>query len=328
MNTSRLIRRAGPLGLYALARQLTRYHPRILMYHRFSETPRAGFVSAAAFEQQVAHIARHYRPVTLGTLIHQLREGSDIQPHTVVITVDDGYRDFYDVALPILNKHRVPATLFVTTGFVDGALWLWPDQVQWALDNATRKWETLEVAGVSVIAGPDAWQRIIDILLGIPDGQKHAAIQELATALGAQLPGQAPDVYASVTWEQLRTMRDAGIELGGHTHTHPTLPKVAPDGLAGEINYCLDRLDAELGTTQRPFCYPNGQPDDFSQTVRDAVENAGFIGAVVAYADADTHTDLYALRRHSSSNGSFQFHKAISGLEWLGRRARQRGSVA
>ena len=328
MNTSSLIRSAGPLGLYALARQLTRHHPRILMYHRFSAEPRKGFVSAAAFDDQVAHIARYYKPVALGTLIGWLRAGEPIPAHTIVITVDDGYADFHDVAFPILRKHQVPATLFVTTGFIDGALWLWPDQVRWVLDTARRRPDTLTVAGNCISIHTAPWQQIIDALLRIPDTDKHHAIQGLAETLGTTIPESPPAAFAPLNWQQLREMQAAGIEFGGHTHTHPTLPKVEPSALTSEIDHCLHRLNAELGPRPRPFCYPNGQPEDYSSIVRDAVEQAGFTGAVVAYADAQPQGDLYALRRHSGSCNRFQFQKAVSGLEWLGRRAKQRGTAA
>lgn len=321
MNRSRIIQVAGPLGLYVSARWLTRKHPRILMYHRFSPTPLPDFVCAETLDEQVRHLARLYHTISLGDLLESLRAGSRLPPNTVVITVDDGYRDFFDIAFPILQQHRVPATLFVTTGFVDGELWLWPDKVRWALDHATKRPNEARVAGVTVpLPNGDPWARIVGRLLELVDTEKHREVKRLADTLGVVLPEAAPAPYAAVRWDQLRILQEAGIEIGGHTHTHPTLPKVAPERLPEEIDHCKRRLDAELGVRPRPFCYPNGQPADYSETVRDAVERAGFTGAVVAYADSAGHEDRFALRRHSSSNNRFQFHKAVSGLEWMGRR--------
>lgn len=326
MNRSSLVRWIGPRGGYALARLLTRRHPRILMYHRFSPEPRKGFVCAATFEAQVRHAAQHYRPVALGTLAGWLRAGETPPPDTVVITVDDGYGDFHDVAWPILRAHGVPATLFVTTGFVDGELWLWPDQVRELLDRAPAPPDRLECCGLSLDAraralrgaGP-AWDHLIDLLLTLPDAEKHERIRALALELRVTLPDAPPAAYAPCTWDQLRTMQDQGLEVGGHTHTHPTLPRVPSAALPGEIDRCRERLDAELGDRPRTFCYPNGQPEDYSEEVARAVERAGFACAVVAHADAQRHRDLFALRRHGASECMFQFHKAVSGVEWLGR---------
>ncbi len=327
MKTSHLVRIAGSLGLYRLARGLTRDHPRILMYHRFSDTFHPEHTLTEAFEAQVAHIVRHHRVLSLGALIERLRAQRPVPPHTVVITVDDGYRDFHDLAFPILQHHGVPATLFVTTGFVDRELWLWPDRVRWVLDHATQAPERLVIGATPVARASDPWAEIVSLLLALPDAQKHQEIERLAETLGAEWPEQVPRAYEAVTWNQLRILQAAGIEVGGHTHTHPALPRVAPQHLSAEIRYCKQRLDHELGERPRPFCYPHGRPVDYSEAVRDQVERAGFSGAVLAYADGARHQDLYALRRHGSSTNAFQFQKAVSGLEWLGRCVRQRRSA-
>lgn len=329
MSFSGLVRRLGPIGGYAMARQLTRDHPRILMYHRFCAAPTPGRVSAAVLHEQARLLARHHHPMSLTQLAAILRAGETPPPDTIVFTIDDGYRDFHDVAWPILREHGVPATFFVTTGFVDGALWLWPDQIGWLLDHAETLPERLASCGIALDAGARqarsagaAWQLLIDHLLAQSDTRKHELIALLAAELGLTLPARAPDDYAPVSWDQLRRMQDEGLDIGGHTHTHPTLPKVAAADLPGELDHCLARLDAELGTRPRTFCYPNGQPVDYSAAVAAAVERAGFTCAVVAHADAARHDDLYALRRHVGSENMFQFHKSVSGLEWFGHRLR------
>ena len=108
---SKLVKTTGPYGLYALARVLCRRQPRILMYHRFSEEPGKGRVSRDVFRGQVEHICRYYNPMTLRDLSHRLFEEGRVPDHALVLTIDDGYRDFYDIAYPILQEYRVPATL-------------------------------------------------------------------------------------------------------------------------------------------------------------------------------------------------------------------------
>ncbi|MCK8516783.1 polysaccharide deacetylase family protein [Methylonatrum kenyense] len=275
-------------------------------------------------------IRRHFNPVTLSQLLDIWRSGGKAAPNTIVLTVDDGYRDFHDVAWPLLKRHDVPATLFVTTGFVDGELWLWPDQLAWLLESVQTLPEQVVAPPVQLQRQPGkvwnrstVWQALVNALLRLPDGEKHSAIAALAAGLGTRLPAAPPSEYAAVSWDQLRQMQLAGLDVGGHTHSHPTLPRVADADLRLEIDHCRERLDAELGPRPRPFCYPNGQPADFSQAVRDRVEKAGFTGAVVAYADGQPHHDLYALRRHAAADSDFQYSKALSGLEWLGQRVRR-----
>lgn len=316
---------AGRWGGYALARQYTRNHPRILMYHRFTSDTSAGTAMADVFEEQVRHLAEHFNVMTLGELLASFHAGERPPPHTIVITVDDGHRDFFEFAWPILKRHNVPATLFVATGFIDRELWLWPDQVTWLLGQCGSLAERVQIGGESVELGDNPWQAIVDRILAMSDDNRLRAPSELAEKLGCALPSEAPEGYAPVTWDELRVLEANGVEIGGHTHTHPNLARVPENRLPEEIHRCRERLDSELGMRPRPFCYPNGQPSDVTQAVRAAVKDAGFTGAVMAYADGALHEDVYQLRRHSSSSNPFQFYKASSGVEWLGRRWRRGG---
>ena len=326
MRFAPIVEFAGPLGLYALGRQLTRRHPRILMYHRFSEQPTPRSVSAAVFERQVEHLARKYHPMTLGELAGRLRNGHAVPPHAIVVTVDDGHHDFHDVAWPILERHGVPATLFVTTGFIDGEAWLWPDQVRWLLNRTVSRPKTLDVAGTTVTdtSTDTLWHRLIDLMLTLTEAGKQAAIRDLAHQLGASIPAVPPREFSSVSWAQLRQMQTEGLEVGGHTHTHPSLTRVPREQLSVELDHCLRRLTDELGERPRPFCYPNGQPADVDPEIRDAVEAAGFTCSVVAYADGGPHDDPFQLRRHSGADDYAHFRKVVSGVEWFGAYLRQR----
>lgn len=326
---SKTVRKIGPLGGYALARQLSRKQPRILMYHRFSDPPIKDWASPACFEEQVKHIRKHYRPFSLVGLIQYAERHGGMPEHAVVITVDDGYRDFYDYAFPILHRHGVPATLFATTGFVDRRLWLWPDKVTWLLKNARRVTADATFGSVILTAGQycedfsnKCWQPLITHGLSIPDHEKHAFIADLANVLGLELPATIPEEFAPISWEQLKELEAAGIEVGGHTVTHPTLGQVTEVQARDEIFGCRDELIEHLGAKPRTFCYPNGQPSDFQDFLLPLVEQAGFLGAVTAFADANGTSERFAMRRHVGGDDMFQFNKSISGVEYLGQRVR------
>lgn len=331
---SRSVQLAGALGGYQLARLLTASNPRILMYHRFAETPQNGRVSRDRFREQIAYIRRFYQPMTLLQLVQRVFESGDIPKNAIVVTVDDGYRDFHDVAWPVLKEFDVPATLFVTTGFVNGDLWLWPDQVSWLFSNAPVQDKTIQFDSFLLNTADiqsrrhDAWQSLIDYLLSISDNEKHFAIRHLADELSVELPARVPNDFAACSWDQLRDMEAAGIEIGGHTVTHPSLGRVGPAKAQQEIEGCLRMLSEHLGEKKRTFCYPNGEPADFSVELKRVVQAAGFSAAVAAFADSLGLSHRYSLRRHSGDEDRFQFYKSVSGVELLGHLARQRVKVA
>lgn len=326
---SKTVRKLGPLGGYALARQLCRKQPRILMYHRFPDSRVNGGAGSEFFEKQVTHIRDHYRPFTLAGLIQHAEQHGTMPEHAVVITVDDGYRDFYDVAFPILRKHGVPATLYATTGFIDGRLWLWPDKVTWLLGSARQVTADAHFGSVNFHASQSCeglsgtyWQPLINHGLSIPDDEKHAFIAQLANVLGQELPDRIPEEFAPVSWDQLREIEAAGIEVGGHTVTHPTLGQVTEAQARDEIFGSRDDLIKHLGDKPRTFCYPNGQPSDFQEFILPLVEQAGYLGAVTAFPDSRGTENRYAMRRHACGNNEYQFLKAVSGVEYLGHRVR------
>ncbi len=327
---SKTIRTLGPLGGYQLARQICRSEPRILMYHRFSDPPVKGWASPQFFEQQVRHIKDNYNPFSLVGLMQYKREHGRMPRHAIVITVDDGYRDFYQYAYPILKKYQVPATLFVTTGFIERKLWLWPDKITWLLNQVDLIQDAVKIDTLRSEAGPVNaetrqvyWQQWNDHALSLPDDEKHRFIDELARHFGKAFPESIPPEFEPSSWDELAEMQHNGVEIGGHTVTHPSLGRVSKSQAKTEIVGCSVELNENLGRRPRTFCYPNGQPSDFQYFLPALVEDSGFLGAVTAFPDANGTKDPFLMRRHVSGDDMFQFFKAASGVELLGHRMRR-----
>jgi peptidoglycan/xylan/chitin deacetylase (PgdA/CDA1 family) len=328
MNISALVKIAGQVGGYSFARMITSRQPRILMYHRFSRDEANGCVSAAQFEEQVRYLDKHFNLVTVSEIANGLYEGGALPANSIAITVDDGYRDFYEVAWPILRKYGVPATFYVATGFVNDDLWLWPDQLRYLLERAPKEAGEYDFGLFQVSTplstqelGGEFW-RIVQVFLVADNVQKIEALADMSNRWAVPIPQQAPDDYASVSWGQLKEMQNEGLEVGGHTVTHPSLARVSLADARKEILGAAEAIRENLGEGVRSFCYPNGTPEDFVGEQVPLVQEAGFSCAVVAFADKNEHAQRYAMRRHSSSSDQFQFLKAVNGIELLGFKAR------
>src|SRR5581483_2967787 len=114
-------------------RHRSRHGARILMYHRFG----SGRDVRVLLEQQCRHLRKCYHIISLTELGERLRSGSDLPPKSLVVTVDDGYRDFFEVAYPVFARYQIPVTVFLVTDFLDGKSRLWVDRLQYALAYAT-----------------------------------------------------------------------------------------------------------------------------------------------------------------------------------------------
>ncbi|WP_198539513.1 polysaccharide deacetylase family protein [Streptomyces graminilatus] len=123
---------------------------------------------------------------------------------------------------------------------------------------------------------------------------------------GAHRSGGALDTM--LDWDQVRELADAGVEIGGHSHTHPELDQLDDDALRFELTRCRDIVADELGTVPMSFAYPYGYS---SRRVRTAVREAGFAQALaVGNGLACRAQGPYALRRvtvrHSTSVREFE----------------------
>lgn len=113
-------------------------HPVILRYHRVTEfgpDPNGLAVSPRFFDEHLAVLRARYQPTPLQALVRAIRTGSG-PPHGVVVTFDDGYRDNLLQALPLLERHDIPATVFVTTGFVGRGEFLAAEELLHLADSA------------------------------------------------------------------------------------------------------------------------------------------------------------------------------------------------
>jgi peptidoglycan/xylan/chitin deacetylase (PgdA/CDA1 family) len=214
--------------------------------------------------------------VSLEAAFRFLIDGSDARSGAVAFTIDDGYADHVEIGAPVFAEFDCPVTTFVTTGFVDRALWMWWDRIEYAYAHARRP-------------APTTQTEFIDACKRVSDAEKHANIASLAATLEVEIPRDAPDQYAPMTWDQMRNAESRGMTFAPHTVTHPVMSRATDAQVVTEVHESWQRLKAEARSPVPIFCYPNGQRGDFGERERRALAAEGLVGAVAGwrgYADA------------------------------------------
>lgn len=283
--------------------------PKILYYHRVSAGPVSAdigiSVSAANFERQMRHLVRRYRVVPLADLLDGWIRGRASNPREIAVTFDDGYRDNYDNAYPILMRHQVPATIFLTTAFIGSSSLLWWDRVAAMLTRA----RTRGPASVAISASlPESLcslvnaffesgekvtlARTVDELKRLGRSGRIRAIEALSAALGDSSE-DGPRMF--VNWDEVREMAANGLTFGSHTHTHAVLPELGLAEAKEELALSKRLIETTVGVPVRMLAYPDGC---FSEGVKTLAREVGYDYALQTRRNLDGQQgDPYAIPR-------------------------------
>jgi peptidoglycan/xylan/chitin deacetylase (PgdA/CDA1 family) len=301
---------AESLGLLAATRFLFRNRKQILMYHRVINNPIAPGIHPKDFEEQIVYLKTHFNIVSVETLINGTFSNG------IALTFDDGHFDFYKFVWPILKKHGVPASLYITTGFVDKQCWLWPDFLRHILHKTERTEVTLDHIGTLSLEekyNSSSWNKIASYCLTMENDKRSHYISDIAIKLGVN-PETAPtDEFSAVTWDNLREMQTEGLDIGSHTVSHRILSTLSQDELHNEMATSKKRIETEVGITPSGICYPNGMAKDINDAVEESAKKCGYGYGLAAYP-AKNSGNLMHLGRQAAPNNFGAFKRLICGV--------------
>jgi peptidoglycan/xylan/chitin deacetylase (PgdA/CDA1 family) len=261
-------------GISAAARRLPRWRGVLtLNYHRVGDWTGQPWdrtlwsATAEAFDAQLAVLAREADAIAPDDVPAALR--SRRPGRRVLITFDDGYRDNWEIAFPLLRRHGLPATFFLATGFLDRPHVAWWDELAWMVRHAAAEEltpvESLDAPLSLRVADHDATiAALCERYKSLPAERAAELLDEVAGQTGAGRCGAAEAQELWMTWDHARELRDGGMRIGGHTVTHPLLSRVSRERQEEEIAGCARRLERELGEPMRWFAYPVGSRDAFT----------------------------------------------------------------
>jgi peptidoglycan/xylan/chitin deacetylase (PgdA/CDA1 family) len=264
---------------------------RILTYHRIaiptetaSMDPLLISATPQTFREQMVHLVRRYHPVGLPEVLDAFLQGSPLPTRAVHVTVDDAYRDFGEIAWPIMRELGIPVTVFVPTAYPSQ-----PTRAFW--------WDRLHRATLEHRSHgkPPVDRELRTMLRGLP----HDATEEYvdrACADAGLAPDAAPAPSAVLDWAELRELAQQGVEFGAHTHCHVALTGVDEARVRAEIRGSLDELEKQIGFRAPTLAYPYGLHSALVRRVA-AEEGCALAFTVEDGLNEPGRTDPMALRR-------------------------------
>jgi peptidoglycan/xylan/chitin deacetylase (PgdA/CDA1 family) len=308
----------------------------ILLYHRVARLksdPWGLAVTPQRFDEHLGALREYASPMQLGELNQALRSGR-LPGRSVVVTFDDGYLDNLRNAKPLLERHGVPATVFVASGFIGRRREFWwdeldrlvlqpgvlPERVQLNVDGKTYRWELGESASYTEEEFQNhrswkAWNEgktprhqlytsLYDLLRPLSEGARRKKLGEVR-GWRVDSPEGRP-WHRPLSVDEIDVLRQGGlVEVGAHTVNHPMLSDLPVRRQRREIEESKASLEQILGHPVRSFSYPYGKPRDYTAETVDLVRQAGFSCACSTSIDVVRRSsDPYQLPRVWVRNSS------------------------
>uniref|UniRef100_I2Q326 Putative xylanase/chitin deacetylase n=1 Tax=Desulfovibrio sp. U5L TaxID=596152 RepID=I2Q326_9BACT len=296
-----------------VTRYVSRYRPVFIVqnYHRlFRDTLTTDFdegvfggISEEYFRRQLAHLARDYDVLTEREVIDCLGGKGRFPRKALLLTFDDGYKDNFTLAYPVLRDLHLPALFFIPTLPWSSRRLGWWDLIAWCVKKTDRPAVTID--GEARPLGTTAEKAaVIASLLRkfyrLPDAETRDLLETLSRDLDVALPDVAVQSRELMTTAEIREMIEHGMAVGAHTHSHKVLSTLDRETQDREIGTSKKLLEEGLGVTVRSFAYPVGTAHSFDDGTKKLVRDHGFSLAFSFYSgvnDPAGGIDPYDIRR-------------------------------
>jgi peptidoglycan/xylan/chitin deacetylase (PgdA/CDA1 family) len=266
-------------------------------------------VAPENFAEQLEVLCQQAHPISLQELVRGLQDGG-LPERATVLTFDDGYTDALFEVKPLLERYGIPATVFVTTGYMGREFWwdelermvlstpIFPERQSLIVNGGIHEWSIGVAQFASNRRTADAREQLARSLYGqlvsMSSGERDQAMAQLRSWTGTE-SDERPKNRALTADEIIELARDNLVEIGAHTVSHPILTALSVAAQKDEIQQSKACLEKLLGKPVTSFSYPNGLAADDTRT---AVRESGFTCACSSYNDvARRGSDRFDLPR-------------------------------
>jgi peptidoglycan/xylan/chitin deacetylase (PgdA/CDA1 family) len=283
-----------------LLRQRTANQCIVLMYHRvMPEQDRKVSLSHSSitlctetFEKQMGYIANHFTPLSAGELSEHLRTKKAFPAKSILITFDDGWKDNYAHAMPVLKANKIPALIFLSTGFIGQKKSFWQEHLASLLlfaagqvkskprmaDEMQALFDKSRVRSLLAVEGTQRRHFISELIQGVkayeyPEiAARIHRLEEVIKTGSSLYMGAGIGDHEFLSWDEVIEMHHAGIDFGSHGVNHLILDKNGVD-IDFELKQSKIDIEARLSAPITAFSYPNGNYDPM---IADKVRSHGY----------------------------------------------------
>lgn len=281
-----IVEHSGAISFFQYLGQKIRQHLYVLVYHRVDEygnrpwlDPALISAEPAQFNSQMRLVAEKYHPVSAEDVLNAINGEQPLPPNSVLVTVDDGYRDFSEVIFPITSQYGIKPVLFIPTAYVGQGLFWW-DKLYTAVDNCPTSEISTPLGSFSLhnqVERKRAVEQMRQAVKALPFDQGMQIVSALYDEFA---PQNMAGMRSTLTWDELRTLTKGGVTIAAHTHTHPLLSRIPYKLACQEIRTSQETIRREIGQALPIFAFPDGKWDYFTPDLIKFLRYEGFKFAV------------------------------------------------
>lgn len=264
----------------------------VLCYHRVYEgsvtDPQLLCVSPKHFEEHLQIISKYFNPVSCEKLIADIKNKA-LKPRSLAITFDDGYFDNYEFALPLLKKYNIPATFFISSGYINNSGEFYWDELSELVLDKESKWNAAQnpcSCSEYKYANLTALMHYLS-----SETERQEIMNKLYIARGRGRPEMR-----RMTIAQIKNINASALfEIGSHSCNHLSLKTVCLERQKDEIKKDMEYLASIIGENIKQFCYPYGE---YNQTTINLCKELHLTGAFSLVSECVTNnSNLYSIPR-------------------------------
>ena len=307
------------------------------MYHGFTEEKyndgiennTGNHIYIKLFRAQIKYIKENYNVISLQQYVQSCNTGKRLPDNSIIITIDDGYKSNYTLAYPVIKEFDIPATIFLTTDFIDSKNFLWVDRLEYAINKTDQNELQFLMGGKEYnFSLKDRRDKLLcnEFIKKELKKTQNESIEKNVDQIEVKLKiklsesRSVPEIYNPLLWNEIQEMvQNSKIDIGSHTHKHLILSRYDKEVIQQELVLSKNIIEKKTGINTESFCYPNGALGDFNLETGQLVREAGYTCALTTVSGTNSEvSNLYELKRFAVCNTDFKsFVLTISGVKYF-----------
>ena len=284
----------------------------ILLYHGVTDIPNEGIINyqgkhihVGEFISQMEFIKKKCSPLSIDEWVEIRRNNKKIPKYPTIISFDDGFKNNFTVAAPILDKLRIPSVFYITTGVIDTNKMFWVDIIEQCINYCEK--DSIELfldrkTYYDLKSNKSKSKALISIKKFCKNSQsdkKDEILNDLINQTDITPKKDLHDNYETLSWKDIRQMNNNKLfTIGGHTVSHNILSSINHQSLDYQILECINKLSKELQSKIIHFSYPEGQKNHYNKKVISRLKKYGIICCPTAIHGYNDFSDnLFNLKR-------------------------------